>query len=621
MGHQQNNPTRTYPQGYVEYDAVAGMVSVPAEFRRVLRPPLEASMRSANFQQSFSGSETDVSTSTENLTPDEQYFLRHTQRQDPPGEENIHQSFNHLRHVTRHGAQISHVSAASSACGRSYDSSSCNTMIVHSDSTLDEKFLGDFGACGFRQPPPYCSVVTQPLYSNVSEALAASAQEINEIPSHYLDKSEVLKHLAKEVRGPLIGGSTTSNPGSSQQLHNLPEDRSIHGSGLLPPPPAYPSKTASAVVPPPPPFSAALSRSQPDLTKVPTPGKTAEISSDAATSDSKEILDILCQENTALRAELEAYHKKVARLQKFEEELAKVHTAHEALVESSDRRENLEKTARQKLQAEVRRLQGVHRLLSQQLDVALVELNRREGANPAGSVIAQIIAQNRDLRATKERQEVELAAQRDTLQEQRQHIDILDSALTNAQANVVRLEEECHKRQSYAEKVAQLQRALSSLQSASEKREQMNSKLRQQQERENQELKSEVTELREALALKQKEPLTPEDLIDNPVDAELRRAKNRITLLEAEVKMWEQKFLEEIRANCASSVEAQKKLEQSIANEKQAEPSHVRAHSQTQSMVTPPRHNPAFHGHRGSSDAINTKESLESFFVGFQELI
>jgi hypothetical protein len=44
--------------------------------------------------------------------------------------------------------------------------------------------------------------------------------------------------------------------------------------------------------------------------------------------------------------------------------------------------------------------------------------------------------------AAKERQEIELAAQRVTLHEQRTHIDILDTALTNAQSNVVRLEEE-----------------------------------------------------------------------------------------------------------------------------------------------------------------------------------
>lgn len=51
---------------------------------------------------------------------------------------------------------------------------------------------------------------------------------------------------------------------------------------------------------------------------------------------------------------------------------------------------------------------------------------------------------DKELACAKERQEIEMAAQRATLQEQRTHIDILDTALTNAQANVVRLEEEVH---------------------------------------------------------------------------------------------------------------------------------------------------------------------------------
>lgn len=53
-----------------------------------------------------------------------------------------------------------------------------------------------------------------------------------------------------------------------------------------------------------------------------------------------------------------------------------------------------------------------------------------------------IMLTDKELVAAKERQEIELAAQRATLQEQRTHIDILDTALTNAQGNVVRLEEE-----------------------------------------------------------------------------------------------------------------------------------------------------------------------------------
>lgn len=42
--------------------------------------------------QSLSGSETDVSTSNENLSNEERYVIRHTARQEPQGQENQQQS-------------------------------------------------------------------------------------------------------------------------------------------------------------------------------------------------------------------------------------------------------------------------------------------------------------------------------------------------------------------------------------------------------------------------------------------------------------------------------------------------------------------------------------------------
>lgn len=49
---------------------------------------------------------------------------------------------------------------------------------------------------------------------------------------------------------------------------------------------------------------------------------------------------------------------------------------------------------------------------------------------------------DKELTAAKERQDIELAAQRATLQEQRKHIGILDKALQNSQQNSRCLEEE-----------------------------------------------------------------------------------------------------------------------------------------------------------------------------------
>lgn len=179
-----------------------------------------------------------------------------------------------------------------------------------------------------------------------------------------------------------------------------------------------------------------------------------------------------------------------------------MYRSHQELVESSERRERLERTARLKLQAEVRRLQEVNRSLRDQSlsSSNIVDSNQMVKRE---NMIAQLITQSmpfliisiqqmfncylfldKDLLAAKDRQEIELAAQRATLEEQRTHIDILDTALTNAQSNVVRLEEECRKKQVHVERVAQLQRALSSLQLASDRREQTERKLRLQLERE-----------------------------------------------------------------------------------------------------------------------------------------
>ena len=49
-------------------------------------------------------------------------------------------------------------------------------------------------------------------------------------------------------------------------------------------------------------------------------------------------------------------------------------------------------------------------------------------------------------------------------QEQRAHIQILDSALSNAQATILRLEEENRMKEGYAERVKQMTRSLEQLQ-------------------------------------------------------------------------------------------------------------------------------------------------------------
>lgn len=98
---------------------------------------------------SYSGSETDVSTSTENLSHEERYVIRHTARQEPQGQE-------HLPTSNRSSLDVS-------TC-------SYNTLIIHHEE-------GDS--------------------KRTSRLLDRS---ITDIPDDFLSESQVLKHLAKEAK-------------------------------------------------------------------------------------------------------------------------------------------------------------------------------------------------------------------------------------------------------------------------------------------------------------------------------------------------------------------------------------------------------------------------------------
>jgi hypothetical protein len=62
--------------------------------------------------------------------------------------------------------------------------------------------------------------------------------------------------------------------------------------------------------------------------------------------------------------------------------------------------------------------------------------------NRLNMLLAQLIPTNKELQTVRERQQLEMDAQRNTLEEQRNHIHILDKALHNAQMKVVALEQE-----------------------------------------------------------------------------------------------------------------------------------------------------------------------------------
>ncbi|XP_069943567.1 angiomotin-like isoform X2 [Cherax quadricarinatus] len=651
-----------------------------------------AQTQGSTYGQSFSGSETDVSTSTENLSPEERYALEHTQRQEPQGQENVGSTSNSM--ASSHLSQPSTVvtsGASSVSTARSNDcnasiSSSTNTLIIHnsvsddlwnyrwtpggystpmtsrksmSSSLLDGQERGsalynsqmhqlnmeslklnssvmnssgltssahdsaafnpnlltsslnssllDSAMLGQKASAPsyisHSSIPGSPKLSSHSAMKYQGATDLPDIPSSYLDQSEVLKHLLKH-EGKGSGCSDQSASSSNSGINIITEgagtmmrdlsrtplfsdlDATVNYDLLtLPPPPAYhmwrlkePEKQERQELVKNGMEKSHLSKSQPDLTKLnnakeatsPKELLSQRIVSgqnDIADGPMQEMADILAQENNALKMEVDLYHRKVAKLQRFEMEIIKVHEAHEALVKSSERREQLERLARHKLHAEVKRLTELNADLKDQVDVLSTQISNRplptdstdalrKELNKRDVFIAQLVSHNKELIAAKERQEIELTAQRQTLNEQRTHIDILDSALTNAQANVVKLEEELRKKQNLVEQAGQLKRLLLSLQLAADRREQSEKNLRHK-------LEKEIEQLR--LGSKQEGPGSK--LSD--LRREIREKDEKIMILEGEVTKWEQRYLQESAmrqlAIDAASMPKNRELESLIA--------------------------------------------------------
>ncbi|XP_070538827.1 angiomotin-like [Ptychodera flava] len=281
-----------------------------------------------------------------------------------------------------------------------------------------------------------------------------------------------------------------------------------------------------------------------------------EFDHEAIANRATQMVDILSEENAALRQELECYYQKVSKLQKFEQDIQKVQKSYEQLVKSTTKREHLEKVMRSKLESEFKRTQEKNIELSGQIETLQTQLQAKE--SPANNdvdllkrelrkrdaIIAQLIVQHKENLTNKERVEIELAAQRATLSEQRTHIDVLDTALSNAQANAVRLQEESQKKQVYVDRVEKLQKAVVALQNACDKREQLEKKLRLKLEKEIDMLRAQQN----AVANQEHDEGVS---LESPNNSHtlmvlLKERDEKIMSLEAEVTKWEQRYLEEV---------------------------------------------------------------------------
>ncbi|KFU89290.1 Angiomotin, partial [Chaetura pelagica] len=281
---------------------------------------------------------------------------------------------------------------------------------------------------------------------------------------------------------------------------------------------------------------AVMSRAQ----QIPSPYQQMQVDPFAIVSRAQQMVEILSEENRSLRQELDGCYEKVARLQKLETEIQQVSEAYKNLEKSSSKRDALEKAMRNKLEGEIRRLHDFNRDLRERMETANKQLAEKEfeGSEDNRKTISQLFAQNKETQREKEKLEIELAAARSTNEDQRRHIEIRDQALNNAQAKVVKLEEELKKKQVYVEKVEKMQQALVQLQAACEKREQLEHRLRTRLERE-----------LESLRMQQRQGTSQAANVSEynatALMELLREKEERILALEADMTKWEQKYLEE----------------------------------------------------------------------------
>ena len=208
-----------------------------------------------------------------------------------------------------------------------------------------------------------------------------------------------------------------------------------------------------------------LSQSQPDLSKFNSNAKNnskdnrdirvvnLSLSQRLSEDEMPKFFDLLYKENISLRQKVDNYSRKVAKLQKFEAEILKITAAHESLVQNCSRREQLEKLARTKLQNQLHSASKTCNDLRKELDIiksgdsnlaAKIDANEqmRLEISKRDAIIAQLLAQNKELMMDRERQEVEISAHKQTILGQRRHIDLLDNALASSQSAAPKVEDE-----------------------------------------------------------------------------------------------------------------------------------------------------------------------------------
>ncbi|XP_028817225.1 angiomotin-like 2a [Denticeps clupeoides] len=299
---------------------------------------------------------------------------------------------------------------------------------------------------------------------------------------------------------------------------------------------------------PPPPFHSQHQRYTPSQQAVPrhsvlptaTPAGQEVLAAAFGGGGQAAQMEMLVRDNERLRMELEGYGEKAARLQKLEQEIQRISEAYETLMKGSAKREALEKTMRNKLEGEMKRLHDFNRDLRDRLETANKQLAAMEFEDQSQRVYAKLVEQNEEHQRERERLEREVQHMRGLGDEWRRRREALEQVLGSAQVRIRQLEEELRRKRAYVEKVERLQSALGQLQAACEKREALEMRLRTRLEQELKTLRAQQWQ-----AQGQGYGPSPLETSTSSLPQQLREKEERILALEADITRWEQKYLEE----------------------------------------------------------------------------
>ncbi|KAI4877989.1 hypothetical protein NFI96_012180 [Prochilodus magdalenae] len=245
-------------------------------------------------------------------------------------------------------------------------------------------------------------------------------------------------------------------------------------------------------------------------------------------------MGLLMKENERLRQELEGHAEKAVRIQKLEQEIQRISEAYDTLMQGCVKREALEQTFRNKLMAEVKRLQELNTDLRDSLENTSAQAAKDvEAADHNQHVMNKLLMQIEEQKLQCVRLERDVGGQR-------QRVEVLERDLSAAHARNRQLQAELQRKNAYVERVERMQGALAQLQATCEKREGLELRLRTRLEQELRTLRNQQRQTQACLTSDAASSVNVTTLLER-----LREREERILTLEADMTRWEQKYLEE----------------------------------------------------------------------------